>query len=668
MSKRMIPLAMLAIALPVSLLFLAPPVSGQSFSVHSPDGRTEVRVELQGELAYSVWRDGAVLLASSPISITFVESASPASPLRILKREERSVRGTVRAVVPLKRKDIPDRFNELKLALTGGLTLVLRAYDDGVAYRWVTDKPGETIVRREQVTFALGELDTVFFAEEQSFFSHNERQYVRYAPGDISTQKIASLPALVAKPSGTKLWLSEADLRDYPGMWLRGTGAPQLAGVFPGFPLEEEQTRDRDIKVTKRAAYLAKTRGPRAFPWRVIGIADHDVELLNNQLVYLLAEEATGDFSWVRPGKVPWDWWNAWNLYGVDFEAGINTATYKYYLDFAAKYGLEYLILDEGWSKPDNLFSVNPNLDMRELLAYAKQRNVGVVLWVLWSTLDRQFVAAFDQFERWGIKGLKVDFMQRDDQKMVNYYERVAQEAARRKMVVNFHGAYKPTGLERTYPNLLTREGVLGLEHNKWSENATPEHNLTLPFIRMVAGPMDYTPGAMRNAQKEDFRAIFSRPMSQGTRCHQLAMYVVYESPLQMLADSPSNYLREPQAMEFLGPVPTVWEDTVPLDGRVGEFVAVARRARGGDWYVGAMTNSTPRQLTLDLSFLGEGTYRIDVWQDGPNSARFGEDFLKLNRNVRKGDKLTISMARGGGWAARIRPLPKPVVAAAEVP
>lgn len=615
----------------------------------------EIRIEASDQILYSVWRDGAALLKPSPISITLAETAASAAAPRILKSQQRQVRETSRPLVRIRRAEIEDHFNELTLSLSEGLALVFRAYDNGVAYRWATDREGEITVSNEQITFSLDATDTVFFAEEESFFSHNERRYLRSLPAEIHGHRIASLPALVAKISGLKLWLSEAGLRDYAGLWLRGTGSAQLVGVLPGYPLEEKQTRDRDIRVAQHADYIAKTRGPRAFPWRVIGVADRDADLLNNQLVYLLSEPASGDFSWVRPGKVPWDWWNAWRIYGVDFEAGINTKTYKYYIDFAARYRLEYLILDEGWSKPDDLLAVNPDVNMPELLAYAREKNIGVVLWVLWTALDKQFDAAFEQFTRWGVKGLKVDFMQRDDQKMVNYYWRVARQAAQRRMVVDFHGAYKPAGLERTFPNVLTREGVLGLEHNKWSENVTPEHDVTLPFIRMVAGPMDYTPGATRNARKDDFRAIFSRPMSQGTRCHQLAMYVVYESPLQMLAASPSDYLREPEAMEFLGSVPTVWDETIPLDGRVGEFVAVARRAANGDWHIGAMTNWTPRDLTIDLSFLTEGIYEMEVWDDGANAARVGSDFRRRSHAVRKGDRITIQMAPGGGWAARIR-------------
>jgi alpha-glucosidase len=637
-------------------LLIAPIAAAQSYSLRSPDGRTEVRIDTKEKITYSVLRDGQVLLTPSSISLTLEETSPAASPLTVLKKEERSAKETVRPVVRTKRKEIPNRFNELKLTLTNGFGLVFRAYDDGVAYRWLTEVAHEITVVNEEVTFGFDAQDTVLFAEEQGFVSHNERRYLRYRVVEIPPEKMASLPALVAKASGVKLWLSESNLRDYAGLWLRGTAGTSLVGILPAHPIEEQLVRDRNSNITKRAAYIAKTRAPRAFPWRVIGIADRDADLLNNQLVYLLADEAEGNFSWVRPGKVPWDWWNAWRIYGVDFEAGINTPTYKYYVDFAAKHGLEYLILDEGWSKPDDLLSVNPNLNLPELLAHAKQKNVAVVLWVLWSALDRQFETAFPLFERWGVKGLKVDFMQRDDQEMVNFYERVAKEAAQRKMVVDFHGAYKPTGLERTFPNLLTREGVLGLENSKWSDFVTPEHDVTLPFIRMVAGPMDYTPGALRNARKDDFRAVFSRPMSQGTRCHQLAMYVVFESPLQMLADSPSDYLREPEAMEFLGPVPAVWDETIPIDAVVGEYVVVARRAANGTWYIGAMTNWTPRELSLDLKFLSAGSYRMDTWEDGANAATVASDFKRHTRQVTKGDSLKFHMAPGGGWVARLRP------------
>ena len=359
------------------------------------------------------------------------------------------------------------------------------------------------------------------------------------------------------------------------------------------------------------------------------------------------------DTSWIRPGKVALDWWNANNIYGVDFRAGVNTDTYKYYIDFASRYGIEYVILDEGWSKPSDIFAINPDIDMEELLSHARQKNVGIILWVVWKALDDKLQEALDLFEKWGVKGIKVDFMQRDDQWMVNYYWRVAKEAAKRKLLVDFHGSYKPAGLRRTYPNVLTREGVRGLENVKLSNYPTPEHNVTLPFIRMLAGPMDYTPGAMINSQEENFRPIFDRPMSMGTRCHQLAMYVVFESPLQILCDSPSRYLRESECMEFLEKVPSVWDQTKALEAKVGDYVLVARKS-GAQWYLGAMTDEIKRELTVDFSFLDGGDYTIEIYQDGINADRYGNDYKKVVRNISKSDKLKIQLAPGGGWVARI--------------
>ncbi len=418
----------------------------------------------------------------------------------------------------------------------------------------------------------------------------------------------------------------------------------------------------------ERADYIARTSGERTFPWRILIIAREDADLIENTMVYRLAPKLElVDTSWIRPGKVAWDWWNANNIYGVDFRAGVNTETYRYYIDFAADHGIEYVILDEGWYGLGDLFDINPEIDMEELLSHARDRGVGIILWVVWKTLDDQLQPALDQFERWGVAGIKVDFMQRDDQLMVHYYWKIAAEAAKRRLLVDFHGAYKPAGLRRAYPNVLTREGVRGLENSKWSEHPTPEHNVTLPFTRMLAGPVDYTPGAMINAQEKNFHPVFTRPMSLGTRCHQLAMYVVFESPLQMLADSPSNYLREPECLSFLSAVPTVWDETRVLAARVGDYVALARR-HGDEWYIGAMTDWTPRELALDLSFLGEGAFCIEIFEDGVNADRNAIDYRRVEKTIMADERLTISLATGGGWAARITPrvLPRAFSGASE--
>ena len=388
----------------------------------------------------------------------------------------------------------------------------------------------------------------------------------------------------------------------------------------------------------------------------MFGIVEKDGDLLTNQIVWLLEKPSQlQDTSWIKPGKVAWDWWNAHNVYDVDFKAGINTQTYKYYIDFAAKYGIEYIILDEGWYKLGNLLEVVPEINMEELIAYAKQKNVGIILWVIWKTLDDQLETALNQFAKWGVKGIKVDFMQRSDQLLIDYYHKISREAAKRKMLVDFHGDQKPATMTRTWPNLISTEGVKGLEWSKWSAETEPEHNVTLPFTRMFLGPMDYTPGAMLNAPKTSFAPIFNHPMSLGTRCHQLAMYIVYESPLQMLADSPSNYLREPQVMDFLAPVPTQWDETKVLDGRIAEFVVVARR-NDRDWYIGGMTNWTSRELEIDLSFLPQGNFSMEAFQDGANADRYGSDYKVTKSQVNHTTKLKVTLAPGGGWAARIIP------------
>jgi alpha-glucosidase len=585
--------------------------------------------------------DGGRVLGEKPVlTTTFTRSADT----------------VLQPPVRYKRAEVRDRFNEAIFTFSGNYLLQIRAYDDGVAYRWVTRMPGDITVVNEDVTLAFAGDHAVLFPEETSFLSHQERQYKRLRISEITAGRFSSLPAMIVLPEGEKAVLTEADLFDYPGMDLTAGGPNTLKGLFPACPKTLELKRDRDEHVIEREPYIAKTRGTRDFPWRVLVVAERDADLLSTDIVYRLASESRiADTRWIKPGKVAWDWWNDLNVYGVPFTSGVNTDTYKHFIDFAAENGLEYVILDEGWYRLGDLLSITPGVDMDALAAYAKQKNVGLIMWVIWKTLDLQMEPALDQFEKWGVKGIKVDFMQREDQWMVNYYERVAREAAKRRMLVDFHGAYKPTGLYRTWPNVITSEGVVGLEHSKWSDGASPDNAVTFPFMRMLAGPVDYTPGAMLNAAKKDFQPIFSRPMSQGTRCQQLAMYVVFESPLQMLADSPSNYRREPESLAFLKAVPTVWDETRALSATVGEHMLVARR-HGREWYVGALTNWTARDLEVDLSFLASGPFRAEIFRDGENAHRAGVDYAREEKAVTPSDRLAIHLAPGGGWVARIAP------------
>jgi alpha-glucosidase len=631
--------------------------SGQgSYEVRSPDGRIEVRIRTAAGVRYDVVLKGRAILEDSSLSLD-VGHKVLGRETKVTGTKESHVDRILEPAVRQKFAKIRENYNELHINLDGGYAVIFRAYNEGVGYRFETSFPAEQVkIYAEEANFRFAGNFPVFYPLEDSFFSHNERKYVPQRLYEIIPAFLASLPAVVDVGQGAKVAIAESDVEAYPGLWLRGTGSGALAAAFPPYPLKEQLTGDRDLRVVESADYIAVTTGTRSYPWRVIGIVDRDVDLLTNPLVWLLAKPSQiADTSWIRPGKVSWDWWNDNNVYGVDFPAGINTQTYKYYIDFAAKYGLPYIILDEGWYKLGNVLEVVPQMDIEELTAYGKQKNVGVILWVVWKTLDDQLIPALDQYQKWGIKGIKVDFMQRSDQPLIEYYHRVSREAAKRKMLVDFHGDQKPATMTRTWPNLISTEGVRGLEWSKWSTDPDPEHNVTLPFTRMFLGPMDFTPGAMLNASKISFAPLMHRPMSLGTRCHQLAMYVVYESPLQMLADSPSNYLREPEAMEFLAAVPTEWDDSIALDGRIREYVSVARR-NGRDWYVGAMTNWTGRALDIDFSFLPEGNFHLEGYQDGVNADRFGGDYKLVKMDVNRTTKMTVKLAPGGGWVARIHP------------
>jgi alpha-glucosidase len=628
-----------------------------SYDLKSPDNSIEVRVRTSGQLRYDILLRGTALLENATLSLDVEHKKLGLQP-KVTSAKPRSNDQIVEPVVKQKFAKIRDHYNELRLTMDGGYAVAFRAYNEGVAYRFETSLPDKQVkVYAEEANFNFSSNDVVYYPQEDSFYSHNERKYLPQKLSEIAPMFIATLPAVVDVGNGAKLAIAESDLSDYPGLWLRG-GAPQFAlhATFPPYPLKEQQTSDRDYKVVQEADYIAVTSGTRTYPWRVLGICDRDGDLITNQLVYLLESPSkVEDTSWIHPGKVSWDWWNDWNIDRVDFHAGINTKTYEYYVDFAAKYGLPYIILDDGWYKLGDLLTVTPDLNMEELVAYAKQKNVGLILWASWKTLDDQLIPALDQFEKWGIKGIKVDFMQRSDQIMINYFDKVCREAAKRHMLVDFHGDQKPAVMTRTWPNLINTEGVRGMEWSKWSWESDPAHNISLPFTRMFLGPLDFTPGAMRNATKQTFAPIMSQPMALGTRCQQLAMYVVYEAPLQMLSDSPSNYLREPEAMQFLSVVPTVWDETRVLDAKISEYVLLARR-NGSDWYVGAMTNWTPRDLEVDFSFLPDGNFTLDSYEDGVNADRNASDYKKTTRQVNKSTKLKIHLAPGGGWAARVHP------------
>lgn len=621
----------------------------------SPDKRIAATIVAGDTLAYSVTFDGRTILKPSNLVLSF-EGAKPFGiKPKVSGIKQTSVNQTIAAEVAQKYSKVTDSYNQLTVTFKGGYSVIFRAYNDGIAYRWQTKQKGSATVKDELVEFSFPDNTKLWFPEEQSMYSHQERQYQHINLSEVGPKRFGST-GMLAEVGNMRAYISESDLEEYPGMFLRGSSTKPnaLIGKFAGYPLATEVKSDRDEVVTKYADYLAKTTGTRSFPWRLMIIADKDVKLVESMMVYRLASPCRiADPSWIKPGKVAWDWWNDWNIYGVDFKAGVNTETYKYYIDFASKYGLPYIILDEGWYHLEDVLKVKKEIDIEELVSYGKSKNVDLILWVTWKALNEKLDAALNQFDKWGIKGIKVDFMQRDDQKMVEFYYNVAKKAAEHKMLVDYHGAYKPTGLQRTYPNVISFEGVFGLEQNKWTDAENLDHNLTLPFIRNVAGPMDFTPGGMLNAAKDEFKANWARPMVHGTRCHQLGMYVIYESPLQMLADSPSNYYREPVAMDFLSKVPTVWDDTKAIDGKIGDYLIMARRS-GTQWFIGGMSDWTERTATVNLDFLSEGEHTLTLWQDGPNANKVGIDCITKKMKVVKGQTITIPMAQGGGFVGII--------------
>lgn len=624
----------------------------ENYTVNSPDSRITVNVETGTNTTYSVTFNGKVILNPSPISMTFDNGTVIGRNMEVKKVERFTQNQVLKPVVRQKSEQIIDHYNEMVLD-ADRYKLYFRVYNDGLAYRFHTDFPGSLKVLNEEVTYCFPEDYNTLFPEERSMLSAQQPLFKPMKLSEIGTDRFCSTPILIKVDENARIFISESDLESYPGMFLRKQGENELAGKFAAVSLEDYKTDDRQIFPTKRADYIARVNGTRYYPWRAMIVAENDANLITNQLIYKLAPEAAGDYSWVRPGKIAWDWYNALILTGVDFKCGINNDTYKYYIDFASKYGIEYVVIDDGWSEAWDVTKTIPEINMEELVAYGKKKNVDLILWVSWAPFREKIDEAFDKFSQWGIKGIKMDFMNRDDQEMVDFYYEVAKKAAARKMLVDFHGAYKPTGWLRTFPHVLTSEGVAGLENHKWGSFVTPKHNVTLPFTRMVAGPMDYTPGAMINFHEKDHKIWFNLPASVGTRCHQLGMYVVYESPLQMLADSPSNYYREPVCMEFLSQVPVVWDETRVLKASVGEYVVVARR-HGDTWYIGGMAGEKGQKFEIDLDFI-KGNKTLTYWEDGVNVDMNANDVARRVQKVKQGDRITITMYDGGGYAAIIK-------------
>lgn len=650
------------------ILILSLSASAQkTYRLTSPDERLASRIEVGEEVTFTLADDRQQILSPSPVALQLADGRTLGSDARVVRSKYASHEGAIASPF-YKRSKVADRYNQLTLSFKGGYELIFRMYDDGLAYRFAIRRKEPVTVAGERAEFRLAADFPVLAAYsnrpgptfESQFFNSFENQYEKHAATQLDAGRLIFLPTLVELADGAKLCITESDLEDYPGMFLCSDPAtPSLKGVFATVPKNVEQGGHNRLQmlVTEREPYIARTSGTRAFPWRAFIVTERDGQLTESDMVYRLASPSrVEDISWIVPGKVAWEWWNNWNLYGVDFRAGIDNRTYKYYIDFASQHGIEYVILDEGWAvnKQADLMQVVPEIDIAELVAYGRERNVGIILWAGYYALDRDMERVVEHYADMGVKGFKVDFLDRDDQQMLQFMYRTAETCARHRMLVDFHGVCKPTGLQRTYPNVINYEGVFGLEQMKWAPPATDmvTYDVTIPFIRMVAGPMDYTQGAMRNSIRGAYTPDWSSPMSQGTRCRQLAQYVVFESPLNMLCDSPSNYLREEECIGFIASVPTTWDDTRVLDGRVGEYIAVARRS-GDEWFVGALTDWTPRDLTLEIP-VGEGDYTVEIFRDGINADRAAQDYAREVVALPADRKLTASLQPGGGWAARI--------------
>jgi alpha-glucosidase len=629
------------------------------FDVKSPDGAIVLKIEAGKKLEWSVQHKKQQIIAPSSVSMTLQTGEIPGDNAEIISADNESI-DTKFEAINYRRKIVSDIYNQITLHCKNDWGIIFRVYNDAVAYRFFTRKSGEIFIINEEANFNFTGDHRAFipiqwdYRDGRIFNSSFEALYREIKISQFPKDSLAFLPLLVDPGNGIKVEILEADLEDYPGMYLdlnqTGTG---FKGVFAPYPLE---TYNRGINVIpgKRADYIARTSGSRSFPWRAITITTRDIDLLNCDIVQKLASpNRLDDISWIKPGQVAWDWWNDWNISHVDFKAGINTPTYKYFIDFASANQIPYILMDAGWTTEQDITKARPEINLEEIVTYGRQKGVGVILWISWKAVQQQMAKAFPYYAELGIKGLKIDFIDRDDQLAVASTYEIARFAAENHLLVDYHGIYKPTGLQRTYPNVVGWEGVKGMENVKWADEDVPRYDVTIPYIRNLAGPMDYTPGAMRNSNQANFRPINSMPISKGTRCHQLAMYVIFEVPLQMLSDNPTIYMREQECTDFITKVPTTFDEIVPLDGKVAEYVAIARK-KGNTWYVGAMTNWTPRELTLDFSFLEEGEYEAVVFKDGINANRDATDYKKEIIQLKPGDSLTIQLSNGGGWAARI--------------
>lgn len=638
----------------------------KKYVLSSPDGTLKMEISAGNELAYQVMHGNDTILSHSNIGLVLENGTIVGKTPRITGERRRKIKDNIES--PFYRfKEFVATGNELDLKLKGGFGIIFRAYNEGVAYRFYTTQSSDIIIKEEQAEFNFKEDYTAYLP-----YTTNDKKPMAMAyqnvyditPLSKAQPKLAFLPVTVDCGS-VKLTLLESDLEAYPGMFVQSQqGKYGLKGVFAPYPAKTDFYPWRKQEyVTETTDFISRSRGSRSYPWRVLAITEKDTDMPVNNLVYALASpNRIGDTSWIKTGKVAWDWWNDWNLKGVPFKAGINMDTYKYYIDFASRNGLEFIVLDEGWYDPKSgdMLTVIPELDLPELIAYGKSKGVEIVLWTVFNVLDSQLEAACKKYADMGIKGFKVDFLDRDDQTAVEMVYRIAEMTARYKLTLDLHGIYKPTGINRTYPHIINFESVFGMEEVKWTDikNNMPLYDVTFPYIRMMAGPVDYTPGAMRNATKADWRAMYYTPASMGTRCHQLAAYIVHDSPFTMLCDAPTNYLNEQECVDFIASLPVEVDSTFIASGELGKYIVTVRK-KDVNWYIGGMTNWDERDVQLDFSFLPEGmSYTAVLFKDGVNANKQAEDYRKETIRIDKDSRLTLHLASGGGFAMKLELCP----------
>lgn len=644
--------------------------AAKNYLLTSPSGNISAKVDVDKIVTYSVDYNGRTVLSPSPVSMRLTNGQVWGENAKVSKAVRTKVDETVKSPLYIS-SEVRDNYNGLTLRMKGGWSLEFRAYNDGVAYRFINTNKKPFEIAQEQVEYVFPEnyTATVPYVSrgtdgnwDSQYMNSFESAYATAKLSELNPKRLAFLPLSVNVGDGVSVAITETDLNNYPGLYLYNPDSDNsLNGNFAPYPSKREAGGYNNIQsvVKERAEYIARVEGPRSFPWR-IAVIGNDITIASTDLSFLLAEPSKiSDTSWIKPGKVAWDWWNNWNITGVDFRSGINTPTYKYYIDFASSHGIEYVILDDGWAvgRGEDLMKINPNIDLKGIVDYAKTKNVGIILWAGYLAFERDMEQVCRHYSEMGVKGFKVDFMDHDDQQMTEFNHRAAEVAARYHMVLDLHGSHKPAGINRTWPNVLNCEGVKGLEQTKWStleDFDMMQYDVQIPFLRQIAGPMDYTQGAMLNAVKSSYRPNYSEPMSQGTRVHQLALYPILVSPLNMLCDNPSNYMKEEECTKFIAKIPTVWDETVVLDGKMGEYVVIARRS-GNNWYVGGITNWTSRDITVDFSKLGiKAPAKIELFTDGVNAHRNAKDYRREEKSFDASKAMKLHLAPGGGFAACI--------------